>query len=88
MFGLGGRATGVSRCRLGVTEIKRPSSGRASKFEDCRAGDFFTYQGKLYFKLNLVDSVEIPSGNMHVIGIDQFSADCQVYVENVEISIK
>lgn len=88
MFGSGSRANGVSRCRLGVTEIRRPSSGRVSKFEDCRAGDFFTYLGKLYFKINLIDSVEIPTGNMHVIGTDQFSADCQVYVENVEISIK
>jgi len=88
MFGFGDRANSMSDKRAGYTEIVRPTSGKAHRFETLRAGDFFTYEGRLYLKINLVDSVEIPHGTEPQIGTNQFSASCPVFAERVEIRIK
>lgn len=88
MFGMGGRANYLSQSRQGNTTIKRPSTGRENKFGNLRAGDFFSYEGRLYLKINLVDGVEVPDGQTPIIGTSQFSENCQVQAENVEILIK
>lgn len=88
MFGLGERANGLSDRRLGRNTIVRPSSGQESPFGKLMAGDFFTYNGRLYLKINLVDAVDVPQGTDAIFGTQQFSASCSVYVENVEIKIK
>jgi len=88
MFGSGIRADSLSESRRGHTAIIRPSSGTRVQFGCLRAGDFFSYSGKLYLKINLVDAVEIPSGSDPIVGTSQFSASCEIHVERVEISIR
>lgn len=88
MFGAGNRANSLSEGRKGSTSVLRPSSGTKNQFGSLRAGDFFTYLGRLYLKINLVDAVEIPSGRETLLGTSQFSESCEVHVENVEIRIK
>lgn len=88
MFGSGSRANSLSERRRGYTSIIRPSSGTKFQFGCLRAGDFFSYLGKLYLKINLVDAVEIPSGSESIVGTCQFSASCDVYAENIEVIIK
>ena len=87
MFGSGSRANGLSEGRVGTTRIFRPSSGIQTTFGKMRAGDFFSYEGRLYFKINLVDGVEVPDGKDCVIGTQQFSDACSVQAENVHIKI-
>lgn len=88
MFGSGGRANGISKGREGFTRIERPSSGKQTTFGQMRAGDFFTYRGTLYFKINLVDAVEVPNGQECAIGTNQFSDACSVQAERVTITIQ
>lgn len=87
MFGSGGRANSLSAGRLGRNKIVRPTSGKEFSFGKLMAGDFFTYESRLYFKINLVDAVEIPQETESVIGTHQFSDSCKVFVENVTIQI-
>lgn len=88
MFGSGSRANSLSKGRVGRTSIRRPSSGVESPFGSLRAGDFFTYSGRLHLKINLVDAVEIPDGDNCIIGVCQFTESCPVRVENIVIEIK
>jgi len=72
--------------RQGTTSIIRPSSGRQIKFSLLIAGDFFTYEGRLYFKIDLQNAKEITVGQPS-FGTTSFTADSVVSVENVEIKI-
>lgn len=72
--------------RQGTTRIVRPSSGKSVKFSLVIAGDFFTYEGRLYLKLDLQNAKEITVGEPS-FGLTPFAADRLVQAENVEIKI-
>lgn len=88
MWGSGRRANSMSKGRVGHTSIRRPSTGTETPFGQLRAGDFFTHNGRLFLKTNLIDAVEVPDGSDAMIGTNQFSEEFLVQIENVVIHIQ
>ena len=74
--------------RSGNTKLLMPTVGHRTTFRELRSGDFFLDRGQLHLKINLEQSVEIPSGTTPLIGTSGFTPSHPVYVVDVEISIK
>lgn len=81
------RANTLSEKREGYTSIILPDVGRSFRFKQLRAGDFFMHEGRLMLKTNLVEAVEVPNGSTPMVGTSRFSANTDVRVVNVKITL-
>lgn len=74
--------------RQGHTNLLFPAVGRSFTFGSISAGDFFVYRGVLQLKINLTESVCIPSGSSASSGTNVYESGTLVDVVNVDISIR